>query len=404
MDGSTITASSFTLTGPSGAVAATVAYNSASNVATLTPSAPLANGTAYTAKLTTSVKASDGTALAAPVTWSFTTAAATSGTVVRINTGGAAYTAADGRVFAADGSFTGGSTFSSAAAIAGTPDPALYQNERWGQFSYAIPVQNGAYDVTFHFVELYYTSGSCVGKRIFSMDIVDTTANPDISNLDICSAAGGADRALVRTVSGVQVNDGVLDIRSVYGTVDDPEVAAIELVPAAPAGPPTVVSKAPAAGATNVDVASKVTATFSRGMDASTVTGSSFTLAGPGGSVPATVAYNSATTTATLTPSSALALATTYTATLTTAMKAADGQALAAPVTWTFTTANSIQPLSTVRLNSGGAAYAAADGRAFGADANFTGGGTFSTTAAIAGTSDPALYQDERWGQFGYAV
>ena len=58
-------------------------------------------------------------------------------------------------------------------SITGTTDPALYQDERWGQFSYAIPVADGTYDVRFHFAELYY--GTAVaggpGKRVFGMDI-----------------------------------------------------------------------------------------------------------------------------------------------------------------------------------------------------------------------------------------
>src|SRR5205823_6348953 len=67
----TITNATFTLTGPSGAVAATISY--AGTTATLTPNAPLANNTAYTASLSTTVKASDGVALASAVSWSFTT-------------------------------------------------------------------------------------------------------------------------------------------------------------------------------------------------------------------------------------------------------------------------------------------------------------------------------------------
>src|SRR5207302_6750538 len=132
------------------------------------------------------------------------------------------------------------------ADIAGTSDPALYQNERWRNFSYAIPIANGTYDVKLHFVELFYLS-PCVGKRVFSMDIVDTPTNPDIANLDICAAAGGGNTALVRTVSSVQVTDGVLNIQSVYGSADDPEVAAIEVVPSTSSGP-TVTSTTPAAG------------------------------------------------------------------------------------------------------------------------------------------------------------
>ena len=59
-----------------------------------------------------------------------------------------------------------------------------------------------------------------------------------------------------------------------------------------------------------------------------------------GGMVAATVAYNSSTDTATLTPSAALAYWTTYTATISAARSQA-GDAMTTPVTWSFT---SIQP------------------------------------------------------------
>src|SRR5205823_5349793 len=84
-----------------------------------------------------------------------------------------------------------------------------------------------------------------------------------------------------------------------------------------------------------------VSAAFSRAMDPATITSASWTLKKPDGStVPATVAYDGTANTATLTPSAALAPATTYTAALDTTVKAADGTALAAPVSWSFTTLN----------------------------------------------------------------
>ena len=260
---------------------------------------------------------------------------------IRINAGGAAYTTLSGASFTADASFTGGSAYATTQGISGTNDPTLYQNERWGQFTYAIAVPNGTYDVRFHFVELYYgtvIAGSCVGKRIFGMDVLNTTVSPDIGNLDICAQSGGPRVALVRTVANVQVTNGTLSIRSVYGSADDPEVAAIEVVPSV-SGPPTVTQTTPANGATNVAVTTKPTAGFSRAMDATTVTSSTFTLKDSlGTAVPATVLYSSATTTATLTPSSSLAYATSYTATVSTGAKATDGKPLAAPASWTFTT------------------------------------------------------------------
>jgi hypothetical protein len=101
---------------------------------------------------------------------------------------------------------------------------------------------------------------------------------------------------------------------------------------------PSVTSTSPAPGATQISAGQPVQATFSVSMDPATLTGSSFTLTGPDGAVAGTVAYDDATKTATLTPASALAPGTTYTAKVTTAAQNAAGQALPATRTWTFTT------------------------------------------------------------------
>ena len=52
-------------------------------------------------------------------------------------------------------------------------------------------------------------------------------------------------------------------------------------------------------------------------------------------------------------------------------------------------------------LNAGGGAFTAADGTAYSADSGFSNGSVFSTTAAIDGTVDDALYQSERFGRRG---
>jgi hypothetical protein len=75
MAASTVNGSTFTLTGPSGAVAATVAYDGTTRTATLTPSAPLDAGATYDATVTTGVTDTAGNALASPSTWRFITAA-----------------------------------------------------------------------------------------------------------------------------------------------------------------------------------------------------------------------------------------------------------------------------------------------------------------------------------------
>ena len=74
MNSSTITASTFTLTGPGNTpVQGTVGYSAGTSVATFTPAANLAYNTMYTATISTSVMSSGGVALSAPYTWSFTT-------------------------------------------------------------------------------------------------------------------------------------------------------------------------------------------------------------------------------------------------------------------------------------------------------------------------------------------
>jgi Domain of unknown function (DUF4082)/Bacterial Ig-like domain/Bacterial Ig domain len=99
---------------------------------------------------------------------------------------------------------------------------------------------------------------------------------------------------------------------------------------AADTTPPTVSSRTPSAGATGVALTVKPTATFSE-----PVQGAAFALRSAQ-AVQATTSYDSATRTATLSPSAQLAASTTYTATVSGARDAA-GNTMA-PTSWTFTT------------------------------------------------------------------
>lgn len=102
--------------------------------------------------------------------------------------------------------------------------------------------------------------------------------------------------------------------------------------------PPTVNTTSITNGATDVAVNSAISVTFSEVLDVSTITTSTFTLSGPSGLVAGTVTFNTATNTATFTPSTALAYNTTYTATITTGVKDLMGNPLASNYSWGFTT------------------------------------------------------------------
>ncbi|MDZ8055514.1 MAG: malectin domain-containing carbohydrate-binding protein [Aulosira sp. ZfuVER01] len=61
------------------------------------------------------------------------------------------------------------------------------------------------------------------------------------------------------------------------------------------------------------------------------------------------------------------------------------------------------QPI--VRINAGGDTYTDISGNVWAKDANYTSGNTYGTNKPISGSSDPLLYQTERWGQqFSYNI
>lgn len=113
---------------------------------------------------------------------------------------------------------------------------------------------------------------------------------------------------------------------------------------AAPPPPaPTVTAVTPANSTTGVAITTALTATFSEAMNGATLTSATFTLAAQGGgAVSGAVTY--ANDVATFTPGSALAYNTQYNATITTGAQSAQGAALGANYTWSFTTATAPPP------------------------------------------------------------
>lgn len=99
--------------------------------------------------------------------------------------------------------------------------------------------------------------------------------------------------------------------------------------------PPTVTVTSPADGGTEVEVTDPITATFSRAMNAATITSANFYL---NNGVTGSVSYDWTTKTATLTPSTSLAPNTLYTATITTGVTDAAGNHMTSTKTWNFTT------------------------------------------------------------------
>jgi hypothetical protein len=171
-----------------------------------------------------------------------------------------------------------------------------------------------------------------------------------------CRLDGGSFAACTSPTSYSNLVAGVhtFEVRAVNSAgIVDPTPAShtwtIQLPPP-DTSPPTVTSVTPANGASGVATGTTVTAVFSEPMAASTIGTSTLELRTPSNAlVAATITYDAASRTGTLTPLAPLAASTVYTATVrggTTdpRVKDAAGNALAASVTWSFTTAATAAP------------------------------------------------------------
>ena len=135
-----------------------------------------------------------------------------------LNAGGKVYTDKAGVSYSADRYYQGGKAWETSSSIAATEDDSLYKSERYGNFSYAVPVPNGNYIVTLKFAEIYWSSAN---RRIFNVKVGGQEV---IRNLDLFAKVG-KNRAYDVTIP-VSVNDGVLRIEFVT-IKDNAKVSAI---------------------------------------------------------------------------------------------------------------------------------------------------------------------------------
>lgn len=137
---------------------------------------------------------------------------------VMIDAGGAA-----SGTWAADTDYSGGGTYSVSSAISTTgvtnPAPqAVYQSARQGTFTYTVPglTAGASYTVNLHFAELYFTT---TGTRQFNVAINGTNV---LTNFDIVAAAGGGDKAVVKSFTATANATGQIVIAFTNGAADQP--------------------------------------------------------------------------------------------------------------------------------------------------------------------------------------
>lgn len=150
---------------------------------------------------------------------------------IRIVTQPTSFTSQDGQFWHSDTYYLGGYTSEKRLPVSGTSDPGLYSGERYGNFSYAIPVDTrDQYTLVLHFVELYFGPNASgvggVGSRVFR---VLCNGNTLLDNFDIYKEAGNL-HAVTKTFYHLKPTpQGKLNI-TFEPVVNNATVSAIEVL------------------------------------------------------------------------------------------------------------------------------------------------------------------------------
>jgi hypothetical protein len=118
---------------------------------------------------------------------------------------------------------------------------AVYQSERYGNFTYTLPGLHagGPYTVRLHEAEIYWTSS---GQRTFNVSL---NGQQVLNNFDIYAAAGGANKAVVEQFTTTADANGQITIQFT-SVKDNAKVAGIEVI----SGSSTTPTPTPTQGTT----------------------------------------------------------------------------------------------------------------------------------------------------------
>ncbi|MFU8896764.1 MAG: family 16 glycosylhydrolase [Gammaproteobacteria bacterium] len=146
------------------------------------------------------------------------------------NIGGPAYLASDGTQYEAEPASVTGGSLGRLETVKGSQDPVLYQSFRVGNIEIAQPIEDGTYDLTFHFAE-HEQLGA--GERLFDV-IVE--GEPVVRYLDVMRTRDGkVESALTVTIPGIRVSDGELNV-TFAASVGQPVLSAFVVRAPQPAG------------------------------------------------------------------------------------------------------------------------------------------------------------------------
>ncbi|MDR3724916.1 MAG: malectin domain-containing carbohydrate-binding protein [Terracidiphilus sp.] len=121
------------------------------------------------------------------------------------------YYSNDSHWWSPDNYFEGGQMASYSTPVNGTGDPELYETERWGNFSYSIPVSPGKYSITLHFAVRHgnwdqpFAPSEQNRAAVAHLFNVFCNGNEILKNFNLAKEARATD-VVIRKFSGVEPN------------------------------------------------------------------------------------------------------------------------------------------------------------------------------------------------------
>lgn len=302
MDPTTITTAKFTLTQGTTLVSGAIEYVGGTT-ATFTPTVNLAANTLYVATITTGVTDGNGKGIIKDYVWSFTTSGFTDLTPPTVTLSDPA---------------------NNATGVAFNHTVVITFSEPMDQSTISA--------LTFMLKQ---------GTTLVPGAITTTATTATFTPTAALSPSKVYTATVTTGVKDVASNALVSEYKSSFTTANAPDITL-----------PMVNSTDPLFNATNVARNKVVVITFSEAMDATTITNSTFTLMQGTTAVAGTVLYTGVT--AAFTPTALLTAGTVYTAKISTGAKDLAGNAIAANITWNFTT-SSVAPTTLAPVDLGAA-------------------------------------------------
>lgn len=113
------------------------------------------------------------------------------------------YYSNDSQWWSPDSYFEGGQLSSYPEPVSGTEDPELFESERWGNFSYAIPVSPGRYVVSLYFAARHSNVSEAAGvEHIFN---VFCNGKAILENFNLTAETRESD-VVIRRIPGLEPN------------------------------------------------------------------------------------------------------------------------------------------------------------------------------------------------------